>query len=32
VHKPSMAHSQKIFKSGRCKLAFLPGKSNAHVI
>ena len=32
VHKPSMAHPPTIFKSGICKLAFLPGKSNAHLI
>jgi len=32
VHKPSMAHPAKIFKSARRKLAFLHGKSNAHFI
>jgi len=32
VHKPSMAHPAKIFNTARRKLAFLPGKSNAHFI
>jgi len=27
-----MAHPPRIFKSGRCKLAFLPGKSNGSSI
>jgi len=32
VHKPSMAHPAKIFKSGRCKLAFLPKNSERTII
>ena len=32
VHKLSMAHRPILCKSGRCKLAFLPGKSNLHFI
>jgi len=32
VHKASIAHPPNPFKSARRKLAFLPGKSNAHFI